>query len=170
MAKNFKLNIKNTQIAEAINLTGLKGKLAKKKEDESPEKKVAAKSPTTHKGTKLEEEELPKEEAPRIRARSKSAFAEPQLETKETSDVVEPLEKKQELLPKETTLSPLGEELPRVKTSAELRQEIFGDQELSVPETPIIREIEVPVPKPTVSKIPETETQPIKTETVKLKE
>ena len=76
MAKNLKLNIKNTQIAEAINLSGLKGKLAKKKEEEAAAKKTAAVKPAS-KTAKPEPEELPKEEAPRIKARSKSAFAEP---------------------------------------------------------------------------------------------
>ena len=33
MAKNLKLTIKNTQIAEAINLGSLKDKLAKKKQE-----------------------------------------------------------------------------------------------------------------------------------------
>ena len=35
MAKNIKLNIKNTQIAQAVSLGGLKGKLAKKKESQN---------------------------------------------------------------------------------------------------------------------------------------
>ncbi len=63
MAKNLKLNIKNTQIAEAINLTGLKSKLAKKKEGEPPADKKAPPSKPVSKGIKPEGEELPKEEA-----------------------------------------------------------------------------------------------------------
>lgn len=129
MAKNLKLNIKNTQIAEAINLTGLKGKLAKKKEEEAAAKKTpAAKLPS--KGAKPEPEELPKEEPPRIKARSKSAFAEPHLEqaSKESVEVAEPSSET------ETTAvqgAPAWheEEPARMKTSAELRQEIFGEQE-----------------------------------------
>ncbi|WP_068467779.1 translation initiation factor IF-2 [Candidatus Protochlamydia phocaeensis] len=124
MAKNLKLNIKNTQIAEAINLSGLKSKLAKKKEEESLKKPSAAKS--APKTTKAEAEELPKEEAPRIRARSKSAFAEPHIESSK-----EPAEAMEQPSEEETEAQshPLSrEEEPRVKTSAEIRQEIFGEE------------------------------------------
>lgn len=123
MAKNLKFNIKNTQIAEAINLKGLKGKLAKKKEEEEvSEKKVATPKPA-QKPLKPETEELPKEEAPRIKARSKSAFAEPNPDelVKEPELIEEQPEAKKE------SLSEWHEEEPtRVKTSAELRQELFG--------------------------------------------
>lgn len=127
MAKNLKLNIKNTQIAQAINLSGIKSKLAKKKEEEVPEK--AAKAAPKTKG---EAEELPKEEAPRIRARSKSAFAEsvPDALPKEGHEA--PVaEESEELKPREKILSGFSmeeeEEAPRAKTSAEIRQDIFGD-------------------------------------------
>lgn len=132
MAKNLKINIKNTQIAEAINLSGLKGKLAKKKEEET-EKKASTAKPTPR-NVKTEGEELPKEEAPRIRARSKSAFAEPvaeSLTTKESSEstmgqIPEAEEKNSS---RGGTQNWLQEEEPvRVKTSAELRQEIFGEE------------------------------------------
>ncbi len=64
MAKNLKLTIKNTQIAEAINLGSLKSKLAKKKETTpSPDAKEAAKVEA-------------KDEQPRVKARSRSAFSE----------------------------------------------------------------------------------------------
>ncbi len=87
MAKNLKINIKNTQIAQAINLGGLKDKLAKKKaahhteEAAPPTPKARAKSAKT-----VEPEapkEAPKEDAPRIRARSRSAFAEKPAETEQ---------------------------------------------------------------------------------------
>lgn len=65
MTKKLKLDIKNTQIAQAINLGGLKDKLAKKKAAKSVEEEIVK-----EKG----------EEAPRIRARRKSAFAEPPVE------------------------------------------------------------------------------------------
>lgn len=138
MAKNLKLNIKNTQIAEAINLTGLKSKLAKKKEEEAAVKKPAAKP--SPKAVKTEGEELPKEEAPRIRARSKSAFAEPhsaELVSKESLEAVETSESTTE--PAKDTISSWHTEEPvRVKTSAELRQEIFGGEERSTtPAQPI---------------------------------
>lgn len=96
--KDLKLNIKNTQIAEAINLDKLKNKLAKKKADDSSEngknqesvkKKVPAK-----KSAKVKEEkaEQPIEEAaPRRKARSKSVFAEkPEEKVEETTQEEEP--------------------------------------------------------------------------------
>ncbi|MEI8125687.1 MAG: translation initiation factor IF-2, partial [Parachlamydiaceae bacterium] len=99
MAKNLKLNIKNEQIAQAINLSGLKNKLADKKAttDKAPvaEKnevveKPKAKAPVvkaTSKSAKIDSSKNEpsksdvsetKEDAPKIRARSRSAFAEPQ--------------------------------------------------------------------------------------------
>jgi translation initiation factor IF-2 len=132
LAKNLKLNIKNAQIAEAINLSGLKGKLAKKKEEQEAVSKTSAIP------SKIEGEEVPKEEAPRIKARSKSAFAEPSFE----AGVKEPFEQEVETPAEEPSKkeqvnpSPFlfeEEEVKRMKTSAELRQEIFGD----VPEPPM---------------------------------
>lgn len=122
MAKNIKLNIKNTQIAQAINLTGLKGKLAKKKEEDEASKKAPLTKPAP-KSIKSESEELPKEESPRIKARSKSAFAEPSGESlnKETSET----HFEEEDLPEEST-SFFSEPAEKVKTSAEIREEIFG--------------------------------------------
>ncbi len=141
MAKNLKLNIKNTQIAEAINLGGLKSKLAKKKVEEDPSKKAPPSKPATAKPTKSEEE-LSKEETPRIRARSKSAFAEShtgELSPREGLEIVESgtlqAEKKSEL---EEDLIPVAEST-RLKTSAEIRREIFGEdlalkkEEASIP-------------------------------------
>lgn len=152
MAKNLKLNIKNAQIAEAINLSGLKGKLAKKKEEEAAPKKTtsAAKSPTP-KGSKIEGEELPKEEAPRIRARSKSAFAEPHSEpvSKEFVETVEHPSVTEELPTKESFSAEVQEEPVRMKTSAELRQEIFGEQEEPIqPEIKNIPEPPMPITEP----------------------
>lgn len=130
MAKNLKLNIKNTQIAEAVNLSGLKGKLAAKKkvEEEVTDKKSSPK--TVSKGSKNEKEELPKEEAPRIKARSKSAFAEPHLDNpKEESESIES-EETVSSEPESPVFSLKSEDEPtRPKTSAEIRKEIFGDTE-----------------------------------------
>jgi translation initiation factor IF-2 len=100
LAKNLKLNIKNAQIAEAVNLSSLKEKLASRKaatEDSSSlhevevEKKSAAKEPRAEKKVKpehdtkvdkestkiVEGEDKPKEEVKRVRARKRSMFAEP---------------------------------------------------------------------------------------------
>ena len=79
MAKNLKLNIKNAQIAQAIDLGGLKSKLAKKKElppEVVAEEPIHAIEPVVP-AMKDTLSELQKEEAPRVRARTKSAFAEP---------------------------------------------------------------------------------------------
>lgn len=80
MAKNIKLNIKNTQIAEAINLGGLKGKLAKKKSEAAAkmEQETKGKEVSATKASAIAEpgSEIREEPAPRIKARSKSAFAE----------------------------------------------------------------------------------------------
>lgn len=151
MAKNLKLNIKNTQIAQAINLSGLKGKLAKKKEDEATTKKASA-AKSTPKATKAEGEELPREEAPRIRARSKSAFAEPHSEpiSKESPEPIEQVSETEGLSAQETTQTWLQEEPVRVKTSAELRQEIFGEEEPSpaITETKKVEEEKVAIQEP----------------------
>ena len=75
---------------------------------------------------------MPKEEAPRIRARSKSAFAESHSEqvSKESFESVEQISETEESI--EPTEQPWHQEEPtRMKTSAELRQEIFGEEEPS---------------------------------------
>lgn len=149
MAKNLKLNIKNTQIAQAINLGGIKDKLAKKKAEEGAAKKAPPPKPPA-KALKPEAEELPKEEAPAAprKARSKSAFAEPPLEA------VVPAETPVEYETPSVEESPdiwVPEEKAKVKTSAELRQEIFGDIE-TIQETytppPVIEPIKPHPPKP----------------------
>ncbi len=61
-----KLNIKNKQIAKALDLKGIKAKLTKKKTPKEKEPSV----------TKGDEAEVEQEEAPKIKARSKSVFAE----------------------------------------------------------------------------------------------
>ncbi len=82
MTKNLKLNIKNTQIAKAINLGKLKEKLNKKKEGEAPEEELSSKkaaptkAPIKDKKGEKEFPAQPKEETPRVRARSRSAFNE----------------------------------------------------------------------------------------------
>lgn len=142
MAKNLKLNIKNAQIAEAINLSGLKGKLAKKKEEEVAIPKKTTTKSSTPKGGKIEGEDLPKEETPRIRARSKSAFAEPHSEaaSKESFEITGQIKLSEEESGKEALQLELEEEPTRLKTSAELRQEIFGEQENFSPATNHIQE------------------------------
>lgn len=64
MARNLKLNIKNTQIAQAVQ----KGAATQKPSKKEPGK-ARSESKATH-----EKQEIPKEEPPKIKARSKSAF------------------------------------------------------------------------------------------------
>lgn len=163
MAK-IKLNIKNTQIAEAINLSGLKGKLAKKKEEKEAEQKTAPENSSPPK-SKPEGEEPQKEDAPRIRARSKSAFAEPHLEPASKA----PLESSETTHPKEPAeaVAEEREEIPRAKTSAELRHQLFGDQEISSPkQKPSLEEVNLPAES---SALPEKEPPSIKEEKPEVK-
>lgn len=141
MAKNLKLTIKNAQIAEAVNLSGIKSKLAGKKaaqasEPPAKEKEKTAK-PSSSKAIRTEPQEAPKEpkeEAPRIRARSRSAFAEPLAEDAKASPASEiplPIEQPQEEVEEEDLSHKRESHTPvtgRRKTSEELRKEIFGEE------------------------------------------
>ncbi len=81
--KELKINIKNAQIAEAINLGKIKEKLASKKADAKDEQTVAKtaasekKEPPVKDKKPVKETESEEEEAPRRKARSRSVFAEP---------------------------------------------------------------------------------------------
>ena len=86
MAKNLKLNIKNTQLAKALDLGGVKEKLSKKSsEGAKKEKKPASKSTISKAKVKIgptrpaESGEI-EESSRKVKARSKSAFAEEQVE------------------------------------------------------------------------------------------
>jgi translation initiation factor IF-2 len=135
LTKHLKLTIKNTQIAEAINLGSLKDKLAKKKEVAESQPK----QPTSKAASKVEKEEpvstakkedaLKKEDAPRIRARSKSVFAD--SATGSTEHLSSP-ESAEDIV--ETPAPEIHEEdkseselPPKKKTGEELRRELFGD-------------------------------------------
>lgn len=126
MAKNLKLTIKNAQIAEAVNLSGLKEKLASKKagtskSTETPEKETPAKATAKAKAERSSTDVAKEEAAPKVRARSRSAFAETSPgETK----AAEP-----ETLIQENPISEPEEEfLSRQKSSEELRKEIFAEE------------------------------------------
>lgn len=133
MAKNIKLNIKNTQIAQAIDLGGLKNKLAKPKvETEAApivkETTSGAAESVASPPVSSSKEEIPAE-APRIRARSKSVFAEPEAATlkAKTPSPEEEVREDQETPSVQTSKTKPAEE-PRQKTSEELRKEIFGEE------------------------------------------
>jgi len=134
LAKNLKLNIKNTQIAQGINLAGIKGKLAKEKAatEEAPSKKSATTKEPSAKAPKEESEDISKaakEEAPpRIRARSKSVFAEPPVGESKTKTAETEQEAGHEISePVEIQEVPdQPKESHKRKTSEELRKEIFA--------------------------------------------
>jgi len=171
LAKNLKLNIKNTQIAEAVNLSGIKNKLAGKKatsEDTpsktTPPRSVASKSP---KAEAAETHKEPKEEAPRIRARSRSAFAEPQGEAKSKHiEELTPIAETEAITADENLTSEQMETSRAVssrrKTSEELRKEIFGEEiqaqqkELSITaKNPLLSATDVEeAEKPTIEEAP----------------
>jgi translation initiation factor IF-2 len=131
LAKNLKLTIKNTQIAKAINLSELKDKLADRKASselppENPKSKARpAVSKTQKPVTALEKEKEVKEDAPKIRARSRSAFAEP-LATEPSAASAE--ESKPAELPEEPLAFTADSASQRRKTSEELRKEIFKEE------------------------------------------
>ncbi len=133
MAKNLKLNIKNAQIAQAIDLGGLKKKLSKKKEEPAQESTEAV-APTSEPANATAKEasfDQPKEEAPRVRARTKSAFAEPALpiETRVKEAIHETPPSKSHLL-EDIINDDIEEAPPKRKTGEELRKELFGDEEI----------------------------------------
>lgn len=171
MAKNLKLTIKNTQIAEAVNLGSLKDRLASKKatanepaitESAKPEPvkakppvpKITAKSPKAD-NAKIDTTDANKEikeEAPKIRARSRSAFAEPAPgETKPITAVESFIPEPQQEEPARDD-SPAEEEreeeeisfpqTSRRKTSEELRKEIFAEE---------LKEQNEPTPSPAIN-------------------
>lgn len=169
MAKNLKLTIKNTQIAEAVKLGALKSKLAKKAPakaeaadkdkngggDEPVAKSHAAKAVKAgHEEPKEKEAEAP----PRIRARSKSSFAEPAVQG--TPPVAQPVEQEAEVevtptFKEEVVTSEIfPEAVVRTKTSAEIRKEIFGD------DTPVV-EAPAPVPTPVAEPTPVAPPAPV---------
>jgi len=127
LAKNLKLNIKNAQIAEAISkLDNLKDKLAKKKDDAAASQRdKSLKTPKTFKEEAEETVKESKEDAPRIRARSKSAFAEASSsEAKQKESEIA----KEDEVGSESTEVKIKAKTSKEKTSEELRQEIFGEE------------------------------------------
>ncbi len=100
--KDIKLNIKNTQIAQALNLNDLKSKLAQKKADGEPaetvphtsEKKSAEKAHKKEPAHEVPQEQLG-EEAPRRKARTKSAFNEDSKEQHVRKPIVEEAKQKE---------------------------------------------------------------------------
>lgn len=166
--KELKIDIKNSQIAQAINLGKVKEKLAAKKADagEVEEEKVSKPAPTKKKTPVKQtteekakppaEAELPEEEIPRRKARSKSVFAESNKE-EETSKT----EQTEEEAPVEETASPT--EAPEEKPSevvVEQKPEEIPEaepeklEEEQVKEVPVVEEKPKPTPKKLEKKAP----------------
>lgn len=166
MSKNIKLNIKNSQIAQAVNLGSIKEKLAKKK---APEEAKPVKAQPEVKAQAPEEK---KEEQPKIKARSRSAFAEPHaahpepvVHVEETV-VPEPIEEvkseKKETVEAETPLA----------TPEALRAKLFKDEEAAeepykpepLPQRPAFAPVTRPAPqagfKPLAPKAPSRDLPP----------
>ncbi len=132
MAKNLKINIKNTQIAKAINLGSLKDKLAKKKEGEKAAEQPAEKA---KEDLLPVAQAVPEEPAPRIKARSKSAFAEGgTAEAKPGKGAESIASVPEEEAEAEHTIK------NGKKSGAELRQEIFAEE---IAEQELVKQQEV---------------------------
>ena len=150
MTKNLKLTIKNAQIANAVNLSGLKDKLANKKTATQEEKtaKEIEKAPTKSPAPKAAKSKTPevapekevKEEVTRVRARSRSAFAEPtaseKVKQQEDEEAAAAMQSVVEEVEEEIVEvnEPVVEQLDspgesgRRKSSEELRKEIFAEE------------------------------------------
>lgn len=139
MAKHLKLTIKNTQIAEAINLGGLKDKLAKKKAGTAGEPQKEVPPPKSKPTAKSETDTAvkSKEESPRIRARSKSVFAESPTPTHPQRDAeISSTEEESLQAPSTAEETEIVQESPKTKSKArdkkksseELRRDIFGEE------------------------------------------
>lgn len=160
MAKHLKLTIKNTQIAEAVNLGSLKDKIAKKKKSSDSEE--PALPPTKKTASKKEDVETPdesqikREEAPPRRARSKSVFAEG------AQPHVKPLSPPEPVVEETSDLTVAEEELDvlpmpvKNKTGEELRKHLFGDEEIPTSPQPVAP----PMPTPTISAPSEAKAAP----------
>jgi len=143
LAKDLKFTFKNAQIAEAINLSGLKSKLEAKKpadeESQSKEKaqalaKKTAKTTTAKKAKGAVVEPAPvevKEAPPKIKARAKSVFSEQHAAEQKAKPLEEaPLEstsKLEETFSREIIKTEDGD-TPRVKSGEQLRREIFAEE------------------------------------------
>lgn len=169
MAKNLKLNIKNTQIAKALNLDDVKDKLAKKKAGKTTseqDNKPKAKKAKPAKEKVQVEKEVPVsppvekgEEAPRAKARSKSVFAE-----KAPEEISEPIVEKEvevvEEKPEETPVETVAEEQVVVEEVVVEEKIIEPVKEEAPVKPPVEKKKEVPVKKEPVKEVPRS--KPVK--------
>lgn len=168
MAKNLKLRIKNTQIAKALKLDGLKEKVSKKKAAERASDAADKETPPKHElepqegATKAQSEEEQQPPKRVIRARSKSAFEEDNEEKspEEQSTAPEKAEASAEL-EKETVVEPT--EASKAEEAVEASQQEEVEAIAETEETPKAEEQEkeaaapAPEPTPVEEKTPEPE-------------
>ncbi|MDB2613701.1 translation initiation factor IF-2 [Chlamydiales bacterium] len=150
MSKQFKFNIKNNQLAEAINLTKVKEKLAAKKQADKP----VAKKKKEEVIPPIEEavEETPA--APRAKARKRSVFAGPKAE----EEVVEKAPIK-EVVPQEKVIAVTTLQLPKKACPEGLEKLKSQQKERLGPTGRHIRDIiPPPAPKKEVPKESKTST------------
>lgn len=126
MAKNFKINIKNTQLAEAIHLGDIKKKVALKKEAKKEEEKEEPTPPEALPKADVSQVETPISspeegvpEAPKAKARSRSVFEGPKPTTTRQEESKE--EQTTPLTHEKQSKTPLElaeERIPEIKTPA----------------------------------------------------
>lgn len=149
--KDLKLNIKNAQIAQAMQLDHIKAKLAAKKTEKTASKDAPTKDLPI-------EEELSKEESPKRKARSRSVFAEPKKE--KTANEMSSLDTTEERLEDDTAQLPAETEPQpeELEVSAEI-EVVEEAQEKTPPEMPVSSEViaqpPLEVQKPMPTKAPE---------------
>ncbi len=164
MAKQFKINIKNTQLAEAIHLSEIKKKIASKKqlkaEEPAPEEEPPKEEASPIESPVLGEDGL--SEAPKIKARSRSVFeghkAHPggKGEEGQKEEVKEEAPQPQEVVEKHPPKTPLQiaeEKFSHVETapsapstSKEIEKEIAVDKTITTP---------IPTPQKEAPKAPQ---------------
>lgn len=123
MAKNFKIKIKNTQLAKAAGLDKLKEKLAGKEKKETEEKKTAkpVKAPTP-------ETEAEEQKTRRIRAKAKSSFVkeeEAEQQEEQQNLAFAAVEPEPELIPPEAPI-----EIQEIEEPELTSQEISTSEEI----------------------------------------
>lgn len=157
MGKNLKLNIKNSQISKAVNLKGIKEKLAKKKVGDKTKEEPKGSSSKAKKPIPSDVQESDETRQSKVRARSKSAFEDLE-KPKETPEVV-PVEPAQV---EEISEPPKEEEV--LLEASEIQEPVVEKiEKVQVPPaapTPIQEKEEkkevLPIKKPTLSPSPNT--------------
>lgn len=152
MAKNLKLNIKNTQLAKAAGLDKIKAKLRKEKaplekEKEKPKPEVKAK---VEDSAAQEQQETPIEEPPRrIRAKSKSSFA-PKAEEEAVVEKTEPVKQEAAVTTtKEKSVEP-------VAAKTEITEKHIDKPEKLGPTGRHVKDLFKPAKKPAATTTPST--------------